>query len=92
MPTFQGTINNWSLQRLHGNMCVVGLTFEHPGKEDGTSICTGSVRLVDPETESVITVSNSQYHLGTVDPDYERAYPNARNHLFPTAAGNGLTD
>lgn len=90
MSTFHGTINNWSLQHRHGNMCVVGVTLDHPGKEDGTGICTSAVRVVDHYTESVVTVNGSRYHLGTVDPAYERSYPNARNRLFHIAAGDGL--
>jgi len=60
--------------RLHGR--VSG----HPGFEEGKEIITSSI--VGVEGDLVETHSGNKYELGDVDPQYETAYPNARERLF----------
>jgi len=62
------------IPRLHGKV------YGHPRFEEGKDIATS--RIVGIEGELLVTHSGSQYELGIVDPDYEKAYPDARKRLF----------
>lgn len=89
----KGTINNWSLQSRSGGMCIVGTSEGHPDAmfEDGSPIRTSVLVEVDPEAETVTTQSGSVYKLGTVDPAYELAFPNAHARFF-ISAKEGILD
>lgn len=58
-----------------------GEVYDHPQHENGKSVTTSPlVKLVD--TDKIQTFSGSIYELGTVDPEYEKMYPNARQRLL----------
>lgn len=57
---------------------------EHPrlGKIEGEDMMTSSI--VGQRAGCVVTSSGGVYSLGTVDPEYEKLYPNAKERLFAT--------
>jgi hypothetical protein len=61
-----------------------GAVYGHPNFEDGEFVTTTeAVALrMDGEQAIVTTRSGREYLLGQVDPNYERAYPDARNRLI----------
>ena len=79
-------INNWSivgdtysapeLQRL----CLKGEVYGHPRIEDGEMVKTSSIKGLDGE--HIISYSGTKYQLGSVDPDYEKLYPGAKERLL----------
>jgi hypothetical protein len=82
-------LNNWSMvgdpnpylapecRSYH----LQGYVSNHPNFEDGHGITTS--RIVSMKDENIIiTKSGSEYTLGTVDPEYERLYPNAQERLI----------
>ncbi len=52
---------------------------------DGMHITTSSI--VATKDGKVITKSGSEYELGTIDPIYEKMYPNARKRLIESLPG-----
>ncbi len=64
---------------------LFGIVLDHPKHPGVKHITTSPIIAVNPVQGTVLTHSGSLYELGTVDPDYEAAYPNARNRLL----GNG---
>ena len=62
------------VKRLHGKI------YGHPRFDDGKDVT--SSRIVGIEGDFIVTGSGSRYELGAVDPQYETAYPNARERLF----------
>jgi len=61
-------------QHLHG------LVFGHPRFKDGLDVTTSEI--INIEDGAIRTRSGSLYHLGRVEPAYEKAYPNARKRLI----------
>jgi hypothetical protein len=63
--------------------CLVGEVYgykdpiRHP---DGKRVRTS--RIVGCEGDCVVTSRGSKYELGVVDPDYEAAFPNAKERLL----------
>ena len=81
-------INNWSVchhprdamlppearnQVLHGDVL-----------EDGKAKKVLTSYIKAKRGECIVTSSGSHYKLGTIDPEYEKAYPNAKNRLWNT--------
>lgn len=62
--------------------CLQGNVFGHsnPKNHDGKFIATS--RLMGKRNGRVVTQTGSEYELGEVDPNYEKAFPNARERLF----------
>lgn len=60
---------------------IYGKVYGHPKREDGSQIKTSYIVDTDAETQTVKT-KNSVYEIGEVDPEYEKAFPNARERLF----------
>jgi hypothetical protein len=59
---------------------VFGFVFGHPRHLDGKELITSPVmRCFD---NLVVTRSGSEYELGSIDPAYERRYPDALQRLF----------
>jgi hypothetical protein len=62
--------------------CLQGNVFGHsnPKHHDGKFIVTS--KLIGKRNGHVVTQSGSEYELGDVDPNYEKAFPNARARLM----------
>jgi hypothetical protein len=60
--------------------CLRGVVSGHPQRKDGTMLCTSPI--VGVTSTAAVTESGSVYELGEVDPEYEAAFPDARNRLF----------
>ena len=90
------TINNWSIKQRRGNSpdpykapeqllfpCLSGIVENHPRFPPNSSIYTSRIIKVEiKKGEKIITTqSGSQYKLGTVNPDYEKLYPNAKERI-----------
>ena len=56
-----------------------GRAYGHPRFDDGEWVTTSPITAV--EGGIATTLSGSQYELGEVDPQYEAAFPNARERL-----------
>lgn len=84
-------LNNWSVcvldfqpyqppecqkQGLHGNVS------NHPGFDEDAEITTTSIK--GQRGGLVVTNSGGLYELGTIDPQYEATFPDARSRLFST--------
>ncbi len=67
---------------------LYGQVFDHPGFEDGLEVTTSKPTAYDASTEEFITTSGSRYTLaaGDVNPDYEAAFPGARQRLITNVA------
>jgi len=82
-------LQNWSLHSRppgewhspeEDGVRVSGFVFGHPRHLDGKELLTSPVmRCCD---NHVVTRSGSEYELGSIDPAYERRYPNALQRLF----------
>lgn len=70
-------LENWS---TCGYNQLQGEVFGNPKFPDGQLIITSAVKAIDGEI--VISSSGSHYELGTVDPKYEAAFPEARYRFF----------
>jgi len=73
-------LKNWSVvfgSNLHG------IVFGHPKFENGTEITTS--KIVGTREGLILTYSGSEYQLEDVDPEYEKAFPNARQRLLKAA-------
>lgn len=68
-------------QALSGN--VYGRTRFQSGEPmlPGESITTSPFKEYDAENDAVVTLNGSRYRLGTVDPEYEKQFPNAKERL-----------
>jgi hypothetical protein len=65
-----------------GEPVLQGNVYGHsnPKHHDGKFIVTS--RLKGKRNGLVVTQSGSEYELGTVDPNYEKAFPNAKERLL----------
>lgn len=79
-------INNWSIVHKLDNpytapecrvQCLAGLVEGYSG-----SVTTSGI---EGAREGKIVTRNTVYTLGTIDPGYEAAYPNAKERFFNTA-------
>ena len=61
-------------------MRVFGFVFGHPRHLDGKELLTSPVMRCS--ANRIVTRSGSEYELGSVDPAYERRYPDALKRLF----------
>ena len=59
----------------------IGKVYGHPKHEDGTVIATSTVVGWDG-SEGFTTVSGTTYTLGQPKPEYEAAYPGARERMI----------
>jgi hypothetical protein len=59
---------------------LFGFVFGHPRHLDGKELLTSPV--VRCHANRIVTRSGSEYELGSIDPAYERRYPDALNRLF----------
>ena len=64
-----------------------GQVYGHPNFEDGAPLT--SSYIVKMEGELVVTRSGSKYELGTVDPEWEKAFPNAAERFKSSFDENG---
>jgi hypothetical protein len=76
-------INNWKIIRhvLPGGavvVCLYGEVFGNPRFKSGGPISTSAIEAYKAKTDSVVTVSGSEYQLGKPDP----AAPFARQRLI----------
>ena len=72
-------LDNWSFKyfgSIHGNV------YGSSKFSDGTFITTGRIVSIDPITDEVITHTGSRYELLNPHPDYEAAYPNAKQRFI----------
>jgi 7-cyano-7-deazaguanine synthase len=84
-------INNWSLgghptspyQAPETNLRLHGVVTGHPNFPDGSEVTTSRIKEV--RNGKVYTHTGSEYELGTVDPEYEKLYPNALHRLLSRA-------
>lgn len=84
-------LENWAVVQFEESysapeLCSLhfkGFAYGHPKYEDGYPIVT--TRIVSYKDGIFTTYSGSQYELGTVDPDYEKVYPNALDRVFESA-------
>jgi hypothetical protein len=83
-------INNWKILRheLDGGVviiCLYGEVFGNPRFKSGGPISTSAIESYRAKTDSVVTVSGSEYQLGKPDP----AAPFARQRLIRYLVENG---
>ena len=57
-----------------------GRVYGHPRIKDGEYVSTSTI--IGVKNGLVLTRSGSEYQLGEVDPDYESAFPNAKERLL----------
>lgn len=69
-----------AIQRLSG------IVFNSPKFADGTDITTSAP--VAYRDGKVITKSGSEYELGTIEPEYEKLFPNARERFIKSLQEN----
>lgn len=85
------TLNHWSAQLglqyvppQTQRSTLAGVCQNHPKHKDGTELVTSIIkgkRSVLQEW-TIVTKSGTSYQLGSIDPAYERLFPNAKIHLF----------
>ena len=68
---------------------LVGFVEGHPRYADGREVTTSTV--VRPSDKGVITVSGSEYELGSSSPVCESLYPGARERLLASLEQRGRT-
>jgi hypothetical protein len=82
-------IENWSIVEKADNpyqapelrkQYLRGTVYNHPIKGDGKLVITSSI--IKEEDGYIITNSGSIYELGTVDEEYEKLFPDAKNRLI----------
>jgi hypothetical protein len=61
---------------------IQGKVYNNPKFEDGEVIVTSPIVFVDKERQVIVTKSGSEYELGEAHPDYEKAFPQARERIF----------
>ena len=59
---------------------MFGFIFGHPRHLDGKELLTSPVMRC--RANHIVTRSGSEYELGSIDPAYERRYPDALQRLF----------
>jgi hypothetical protein len=59
-----------------------GQVYNHPRFTDGEYICPSQFVAIDPDTELVRTYSGSIYKICDPAPEYEKAFPNARQRTL----------
>jgi hypothetical protein len=59
---------------------VFGFVFGNPRHLDGKELLTSAVMRCS--ANHIVTRSGSEYELGSIDPAYERRYPDALQRLF----------
>lgn len=59
-----------------------GKVYGHPRFEDGHDIVTSHIVSIDAVNHTVTTNSGSVYELGTVDPEWEKQFPDAANRFW----------
>lgn len=78
-------LESWSIIALFGHAYeppelavrhLRGIVFGHPHFDDGTRVITATITSI--QDECFVTRSGSIYELGEPDPDYEKAFPNAK--------------
>ena len=60
-----------------------GNVYNHPNPArhpDGKSISTSPI--IGKRNRKIVTKSGTEYHLGKVDPNYEKLFPGARARVF----------
>jgi hypothetical protein len=91
MPMMKIQLKNWSFTANGDDgykapeqliPCLQGNVYGHPNPKhhDGKFIVTS--KLIGKRNGLAITQSGSEYELGDVDPNYEKAFPNAKDRLF----------
>ena len=90
-------LNNWSIgrglyQAPEQGSYLVGEVYGHPTRPDGQCIQTSVVVSVDPTTETVKTHSGSIYEIGEPYPDFEEAFPDARERLLHCGLSEEVND
>lgn len=82
-------LENWSVNFLPFDLYIApeqikcrasGQVYGNPKFEDGEVITTS--RIVKVENGCIVTKSGSFYELGEPHPDYEAAYPNAKERVL----------
>lgn len=82
-------LENWSINFSAGDPYTApeqlachasGQVYGNPKFEDGTVVSTS--RIVDVSDSGVTTKSGSFYELGEPHPDYEAAYPTAKQRVL----------
>ena len=81
-------INNWSIIQDDDPFTapefrkrrLQGIVTGHPNIDDGEHATTSSI--VSNAGKKITTSSGSVYELGAVDPDYEKAFPNASERVW----------
>jgi hypothetical protein len=76
-------LENWSVcqRNPYSTECsLVGTVYNHKNKPDGKEIVTSYVIAI--ENGAIVTSSGSKYELGTVDPNYEKEFPNAKERIL----------
>lgn len=100
------TIDNWSISSKGHSLyqppeCrrlqLVGTAKDHLNPHvNGNNVRTSDIIGWDSNITAVVTQSGSRYILGDVDPEYEKAYPNAREtfvkSLLDQTEYTGYTD
>lgn len=71
-------IENWSIQNSRDTVHIAGMINEEKG------ILTSPI--IGKDSLNRICTKNSAYTLGEVDPQYESAYPNAKQRLLDSLA------
>lgn len=59
---------------------LTGKVFDHPRFTDGETVTTTSI--TGKREGKVVTLSGSEYELGTPAPDYEKFFPNAKDRCL----------
>lgn len=82
-------LENWALTPTDRNpylapelqsMVLIGEVYGHPRFEEGHHISTSTI--VGKRGEVILTRSGSEYELGEPHPDYEAAFPNAKQRAL----------
>lgn len=75
-------LENWSVLVDHDgpNRYLKGVVSGHPRLPDGAEIRSTSIQ--GRRETRIVTLSGSEYELGTPDPQYLRFFPNALSHVL----------
>lgn len=73
-------LENWSVRARGGRQCLVGAVYGHPHHDDGKIVCTSGIN--GNQNGRAQTRNGSDYELGTIDPEWERRFPGARERFF----------
>lgn len=88
-------IENWGISSRfvspytapEASLCVTGNVYGSTKFSDGEEVTTSTIKTVSYKDNklTVETNSGSIYELGAAHPDYEAAYPDARNRLIESS-------